>query len=115
MPNWEQRGLPRLVNKLTKTFADGRGINQAEGHDLPLRDNVTACLDRLFTILFPGFVYGHPVTKGNLPYRLGDQINRVYAELTVEVERAMRYDCKVKNCGQCHVKDQARAAVVHLL
>ncbi len=115
MPNWEERGMSRLIKKLMKTYEDGRGINQVEGHDLPLRENVTACLERLFTILFPGFVYGHPVTRANLPYRLGDQLNQIHVELTAEVERAMRYACKVKNCAECNVKQQARDAVVHLL
>jgi len=72
-------------------------------------------LDRLYTILFPGFADGHPVTKANTSYHIGDTINHVQIELTKEVERALRYACRVKSCEHCNVERQAALAVIHLL
>ncbi len=112
---WKQRRLPKVVEELVTTYADGVGINNQEGHDLPRREVVFGCLDRLFSIVFPGYIDEHPVTNANLRYHIGDQVNHVYIELVEEVERAFRYACKVKNCLSCNVRKQAADAVSHLL
>lgn len=112
---WTKTHLPKLVKGLVKTYKDGRGINNREGHDLPRREVVFGALDRLMTILFPGFLEGHPVTDSNLEYHIGDQVNHVHIELTDEVERALRYECKLNKCDTCPVEKQSQNAVVHLL
>lgn len=112
----EGRYLTKLIDELLETYADGMGINQKEGHDLPKRATVIRCLERLFDICFPGFFFdGHPVTETNLPYHIGDQVNHVLIDLTAEVERAFRYACTVGCCDTCHVNIRARKAVEHLL
>ena len=112
---WKNDGLPTLVRKLVKTYDDGTGVNQIEGHDLPNREAVRASLDRLFAILYPGLVDEHPVTQANLVYHIGDLVNHVYLDLTPEVERAFRYDCRQGRCDKCHVERLAHEAVIHLL
>lgn len=105
-----------LIDTLEKTYQDKIGINQLEGHDLPDRDAVLSCLERLHDIIFPGFFYaGHPVTSANLRYHIGDQLGRVVMDLTKEVERACRYACKLGSCTNCNVGDKSQKSVEALL
>lgn len=105
-----------LVGELMETYTDGLGINQKEGHDLPDRQAVLRSLERLFDICFPGFFFnGHPVTRSNLTYHIGDQLNHVLIDLTAEVERAFRYACMMDCCETCHVGARAHTAVETLL
>ncbi len=112
---WKRKKLPGLVTQMAAACQDGQVVNLAEGHDLPNRRNVFQCLDWLIAVIFPGLTGEHPVTKANLEYYLGDLINHVQLDLTPEVERAFRYECRVKCCEQCHVQQQSEAAVIHLL
>ncbi|MBN2711953.1 MAG: serine acetyltransferase [Planctomycetes bacterium] len=112
---WKKKGLPDLIKKLVKTYSDGKGINQLEGHDLPKQEVLFSCLDRLISIIFPGFNDEHPVTEANLSYHIGDLVNHIYIDLVDEVERALRYECKVKKCDHCDVRSRSEKAVVHLL
>ncbi len=107
--------LDRVVAQLCRTYTDGKAINQIEGHDLPDREIVFRCLNHLHAILFPGFVNGHPVTRTNLKYRVGDLMNQVYMELTREARRAFAYNCKIGNCEGCDVPAMAEEAVLSLL
>lgn len=112
--DWKKGG-PDLVRRLVATYKDGIGINRREGHDLPNREALSACLDRLFAILYPGLADEHPVTEANLSYHIGDLVNHVCLDLTPEVERAFRYDCRRRQCDTCHVERTAREVVVELL
>jgi len=112
---WKHTLLPKLIDRIVDTYADGKGINQQEGHDLPNRKVVDQALERLYTILFPGFADGHPVTRANTTYHIGDTVNHVQIELTKEVERAFRYACRVKDCQNCNVEQQAEKVVINLL
>jgi serine O-acetyltransferase len=113
--SWAEKKLPALLRRLLKNYKDGRGINHVEGHDLPNIETVRLCLRRLFRLVFPGFIDGHPVTNVNLPYHIGEQLAHVLTELTPEVERAFRYDCRVQNCDHCDVGARAEEAITHLL
>lgn len=114
-PAMDANRMRGLIEALLETYDDGVAINQVEGHDLPDREAVSACLSQLHTILFPGFISGHPVTESNLLYHIGDVVNHVHMELTRVVERALRYECKANQCDHCNVGLQAEQAVIQLL
>ncbi len=113
--DWKRKRLPALVNRLLKTYDDGQAMNTVDGQDLPNRVKVLECLDLLFAVLYPGLVDGRPVTRVGLGYHVGDLLNRVYLDLTPEVERAFRFACRRRNCHDCRVEKQAAEAVCHLL
>ncbi len=112
----EVEDITPIVDILMNSYNDGIGINQLEGHDLPNRDIVLKSLDRLFDVIFPGyFAGGHPVTKANLKYHIGDQINHIILELTNEVQRAFRYACNQGCCEMCNVKERASKVIMSLI
>lgn len=111
----KEKDLQGLVERLVATCQDNLAINHLEGHDLPDRGHVFAALDLLLSLLFPGFLDGHPITISNLPYHIGDLLHHILIDLTREVEQAFRYACRVTQCEHCDVHEQAQKAVQHLL
>ncbi len=56
------------------------GMDHLEGKDLPSKKVVTEVLEDLFTILFPGYLGKEEMTKANIKYHLGHNLNlSVYA------------------------------------
>ncbi len=114
---WSEERLPAVVDRLLASYEDGVGLNRKSGahHELPDRQMVFQCLDRLFAIVFPGLLDTHPVTPANLRYHVGDLLNHIHMDLSTEVTRALHYDCRVRECRDCDVEGRAEAAVTRLL
>jgi serine O-acetyltransferase len=115
--SWNEVHLPEVVTRLLASYGDGVGLNRKRGEhlELPDRQMVFQCLDRLFAIVFPGLLDTHPVTPANLRYHIGDLLNHIHMDLRVEVMRALHYDCRVRECLDCDVEGRAEAAVTRLL
>ena len=112
---WQQEKMPKLIDELVESCADGFGVNHNEYANLPDRVQVDNCLDMLFMILFPGFVNSHIVTTANLKYHLGDIVNHVLIELSREVEKAIRHTCRITKCDSCNAKGDAERSVAQLI
>jgi hypothetical protein len=53
---WPETGLPKLVDKITKSYETFGGMDHLEGKDLPSKKVVIEVLEDLFTVLFPGYL-----------------------------------------------------------
>ncbi len=109
--------LSDLVANLVTTCDDNQAVNLIEGHDLPDTKSVEQVLDMLLAILFPGYTHGKAVSPASLPYYFGDLITRIHTELTGQIERALAYDCRLRqqNELECQSCQRASAAVEDLL
>ena len=103
------------MDRLLATYENDRGLNKVDCNNLPNIARLYLVLDRLFEIIFPGFRGHHTVTQTNLTYHVGSLINQVYSDLVEEVERAVRYDCRIRKCETCHVGHTSDQAVMHLI
>jgi serine O-acetyltransferase len=72
-------------------------------------------LDLLFEVLFPGHTGLRPVTKSNINFVVGDVLCQVQSELAEQIERAYRYQCRIKKCETCDCEKMADSASEHLL
>lgn len=113
--DWSEGRLKSLVERMLPTYNDGRGLNQAECHNLPSIKNLYSILDRLTEVLFPGYKGLFTVTRANLATHVGNLINRIYYDLVIEVERAMRYYCRMNQCDSCHVSGDSKEIVASFL
>ena len=59
---------------------------------LPSRATVARILERLQTILFPGYHGASDVTARNLRYRLGDELDQVAVALAEQIRRGLCFD-----------------------
>ncbi len=112
---WDSEKIRSITSRLLPTYEDGRGLNQAECHNLPSIRNLHVILDKLFEILFPGFRGHFTVTRANLEAHIQQLLGQVHDDLRTEIERAIRYNCRMNNCDQCSVKDQASEAVISFM
>jgi len=113
--SWQREKLPDLVKRTLATYADEKGINHIGGAILPAEEVVYDCLDRLFRVLFPGFVDREPVRDANLSYTLGVIYDSVYRDLSAEIEKALDYRCSIESCEGCDCGRMAREATAALL
>ena len=107
--------LEQLVTEIVGTYQGDLGINFIDAANLPVRDKILEVLDLLFEVLFPGYTGKRAVTKSNVSFVVIDILCHIYTELSTQIERALKYRCRLENCttGGCH--KMAEDATVHLL
>jgi serine O-acetyltransferase len=104
-----------LVEDIVQTYRGDSGINFIDAANLPVRGEILEILELLFEVLFPGHAGGRTVTKSNINFIVGDILCQVYAELSDQIERAYRYDCRIKECHDCDCRTMAERVTQHLL
>ena len=113
--DWGENGLPKLVDQIISNYQAFGGMDHLEGRDLPSKKVVTEVLEDLFTILFPGYLGTEEMTKANVKYRLGNTLTSVYARLTAEIEKSLKYICRKIECPQDICQKRAHIVVKRLL
>jgi serine O-acetyltransferase len=107
--------VEKLVDDITRTYLGDSGINFIDASNLPLRDEILKGLELLFEVLFPGYTGKRTVTKSNIGFIVGDILCQVYAELAGQIERAFRYQCRIRKCKGCDCRTMAENVTQHLL
>jgi len=104
-----------LVGKITETYRGDLGINFIDASNLPVRGRILEILDLLFEVLFPGYTGKRTITKSNVNFIVGDILCQVYTELSDQIERAYRYQCRIGKCDGCDCRTMAENVTRHLL
>jgi serine O-acetyltransferase len=109
------REIKGLVDKINKTYRGDTGINFIDASNLPVREKILEILDLLVEVLFPGYTGRRTITKSNIDFIVGDIMCQIYAELSEQIERAYRYQCRIKKCEDCDCRTMAENVTQHLL
>jgi serine O-acetyltransferase len=113
---WPETGLPKLVDKIIRSYETIGGMNHLEGKDLPSKKVVIEVLEDLFTVLFPGYLGKEGITKANIKYFLGTTLTSIYTRLTNEVDKSLKYICrKITKCPHDVCLKRAQVVVKELL
>ncbi len=106
-----------IIERILDSYREIGGINHLEGPNLPSRQSVTQILEELQSLIFPGFRAEENLDLANLRYAIGEKVIAVARALTVEVEKSLRYTCRVmKDCGRHQdCRSEAREIVEGLL
>jgi serine O-acetyltransferase len=110
-----EKKIESLVGDIVATYRGDLGINFIDASNLPVRSKILEVLDLLFEVLFPGYTGKRTVTKSNVNFIVGDILSQVYAELSEQVERAYRYQCRMRKCDGCDCRTMAQTVTEHLL
>ncbi|MCJ7777520.1 MAG: hypothetical protein MUP16_04310 [Sedimentisphaerales bacterium] len=113
--NLTEGKIKNLVGEIVQTYKGDSGINFIDASNLPVRSTILEILDLLFEVLFPGYTGKRIVTKSNIEFIIGDILCQVYAGLSEQIERAYRYQCRIKNCGDCDCGTMADNVTQYLL
>lgn len=112
---WVAKELDEVIDKLLDTYKDKIGINHIEGLNLPARGTIIKILEELFEVIFPGYIEQKTVTQANIKYYVGNIINNVFIDLVDLIEKALRYQCTIRNCDACNCRTMAENNAMHLL
>jgi len=104
-----------IVDQIIQTYKGDTGINFIEVSDLPVRDKILEVLDLLIEILFPGYTGKRSVKKSNIEFIVIDILYHVYSELTEQIERAYKYQCRMQDCDTGDCRAMAEEAALYLL
>ncbi len=107
--------IEQLVDQIAHTYKGDSGINFIDASNLPVRGEIALILDLLFEVLFPGHTGMRSVTKSNVKFVIGDVLCQVQGELAEQIERAYRYQCRIKNCETSDCEKMADSAREYLL
>lgn len=107
--------LEELVGEIVGTYQGDLGINFIDTANLPVRDTILEVLDLFFEVLFPGYTGKRTVTKSNINFVVIDVLCHIYTELSNQIERALKYRCRLENCSTGDCRKMAEDATVHLL
>ena len=107
--------LENIVDEITLTYQDSKGINHIEGFNLPNEAEVIEILHQVMEIIFPGYTGRKKLSMQSVKYFVGDTIAGIYPELISQIMRAVRYNCSLKKCENCDVLSIAENAAMTLL
>jgi len=107
--------IESLVGEITETYRGDLGINFIDASNLPVRGQILEILELLFEVLFPGYTGKRTITKSNVNFIVGDILCQVYTELSDQIERAYRYQCRIGKCDGCDCRTMAENVTEHLL
>jgi serine O-acetyltransferase len=107
--------LEQLVAEIVATYQGDIGINFIDAANLPVRDKILEIIDLLFEVLFPGYEGKRAVTKTNVSFVVIDVLCHIYTELSNQIEKALKYQCRMEKCSTGDCRKLAEDAAVHLL
>jgi serine O-acetyltransferase len=109
--------LDRAVDGILDSYRDIGGINHLEGPNLPSQQSVARIVVDLESLVFPGFHEEENLDLAGLRWAIGAKVAGIFRALSAEVERSLRYTCRVvKDCargGDC--RGEAEELVHELL
>jgi len=112
---WSARRAQDLTDRIVATYQDEQGINHIDGMNMPQSDVVIAALEVILEVLFPGYTGRHEFHRSNLQFSVGNHLDHIFRTLSIQVERALAYRCKLESCQGCDCWKSAAAAVAGLL
>ena len=104
-----------ITGAICATYEDEQGINQIDGSNMPQSEEIIAILEGILEILFLGYTGRHAFSTAGIEFAIGDHVNQIFQRLTVQIERAFAYRCRIECCEGCNCVEQAEDAVISLL
>jgi serine O-acetyltransferase len=93
--------LDPVVDGILASYRDIGGINHLEGPNLPSQQSVARIVEDLESLVFPGFRAEESLDLAGLRWAIGAKVASVFRALSAEVERSLRYTCRiVKDCAR---------------
>ena len=112
---WSAETARRLTRELCATYQDERGVNHIDGSNMPQSDEVIRTLELLLELLFPGYTGRRKFNRAGLEFAVGTFVDEIFHALTVQVERALAYACRLE-CKSGHdCLERAEKVAIELL
>lgn len=90
-----------VAEQIVKTYEDDSGINFIDIKNLPVRERIIHVVELLFEILFPGYTGKRTVKRPTVFSVVHELLLAVRRELSEQIERALRHNCRLTDCPTC--------------
>jgi serine O-acetyltransferase len=84
--------LPKLTERIVKTYDEVSKINHLGHCPLPNYDEIITATAELQEIMYPGFRRREGLHRGNVGYYVGELVDRLHDRLTKQIGRALRHE-----------------------
>lgn len=92
-----KESLPNLIDEIVETYTSVATINQLGHCPLPRYEDISAALNDLTDVLYPGYRRREGLHLGNVTYHVGNLIDRLYDRLSVQIARALQHVARVEH------------------
>ncbi|MEN6307520.1 MAG: serine O-acetyltransferase EpsC [Anaerohalosphaeraceae bacterium] len=99
--------IENLTQAILASYQDDMGTNFIDVKNLPVRDKILFVLNSLMELLFPGYTGKRPVSSENIRSIIQEILVTVRRELAEQIELALRFSCKLKECPACDCRNLA--------
>lgn len=95
--------LPDMTERIVQTYDEVDAINHLDHCPLPSYEAVSAIVEDLKEILYPGYRRREGLHRGNIVYHVGDLVDRLHDRLTIQIGRALRHEAgATSDCDDDH-------------
>jgi serine O-acetyltransferase len=94
--------LPKLTERIVKTYDDVGTINHLGHCPLPSYDEIIAATNELKEIIYPGYRKREGLHRGNVGFYVGELVDRLHDRLTTQIGRALRHDAGASDADNPH-------------
>jgi serine O-acetyltransferase len=93
--------LDSIVDGILESYRELGGINHLDGPNLPSRQSIERIVEVLESVIFPGFRAEESLDLAGMRYAIGERLVFISRSLATEVEKSLRYTCRIMNdCGR---------------
>ncbi len=104
-----------LLQDLVESYTRDSGTNFIDDINLPVNETVKEILNYLLEIIFPGYKGVKNITTENVSYIIGSIICRARSLLVKQIARALKHECRIKNCGDTCACDEEAVHITERL
>ena len=107
--------LEKLTEAIVMSYQQDSGANFIDAKNLPVRDRILFALESLMELLFPGYAGKRMLTGDNIRSVVQELLVTLRRELAEQIELALRYECRLKECVSSDCRTMAVACTEKLL
>jgi serine O-acetyltransferase len=95
--------IPGIVSRITATCDKKGCFEHVDAEPIPSRQSTINILNRVGHILYPGYFIQSRLDRINLEYYLGQEVTSLYEDVSEQIMRAIRHDCRRndRSCTDC--------------
>ncbi len=112
---WNCDTARRITGDICATYEDERGVNHIDGVNMPQSDEIIRILELILETLFPGYTGRRTFNRAGLEFAIGTFIDEIMGGLTMQIERALAYRCRLDCESGTDCLEQAETAAIELL
>jgi serine O-acetyltransferase len=109
--------LDNVISAILDSYDVHGGINHLDGTNLPSRESVTAIVDELESVMFPGYRGEANLDRLNVRYVLGEKVTRIAKNLIMETQKSLEFKHRTEGRDDLEsaARDEAEGKVLAIL